>query len=434
MKRSRQGLQVVASVLLITFGQAADSCGCDEYRNGASADDEYICVKNQEEQGVTKCLPPNIIIYWVYMMTFLTEVDLADLDDAEYKANFTADYTTEVARAAVRLVDDIAMVNISAGSVVVSTEVTFDADGSAAERFVELASANGTSVFSAGFIATYGSATVANASISNASILPPLPPPGSAPPPLASLPPPPASPPALPASAPSPPASVSPLPASVPPPPPPLLPPLPDSAPPPPPSSPPLPDSAPPPPPSPSVANRTEGSEDGVGGASADDEMWDEAERLGLAVVACLVVGMAVGLAWRLLGRPWTERHADPPVKQARLMQGGDTDAGLGAKDNALLRDSQCMIASAAIANRANKGDLEGAKLRVVCNPLRDLNMELSAVVAKRKSHTPPEPGAVAPTPPTSNPLASRAKGPPGRKAPTRKRPAPKRATLEVPT
>eukprot|EP00854_Cymbomonas_tetramitiformis_P013135 gene13135-15507_t len=273
-------------------------------------------------------------------MTFLTEVDLADLDDAEYKANFTADYTTEVARAAVRLVDDIAMVNISAGSVVVSTEVTFDADGSAAERFVELASANGTSVFSAGFIATYGSATVANA----------------------------------------------------------------------------------------------KGSEDGVGGASADDEMWDEAERLGLAVVACLVVGMAVGLAWRLLGRPWTERHADPPVKQARLMQGGDTDAGLGAKDNALLRDSQCMIASAAIANRANKGDLEGAKLRVVCNPLRDLNMELSAVVAKRKSHTPPEPGAVAPTPPTSNPLASRAKGPPGRKAPTRKRPAPKRATLEVPT
>jgi hypothetical protein len=38
---------------------AGNSCGCDEYRNGASASDAVTCRKNQQEQGLWKCMPPS---------------------------------------------------------------------------------------------------------------------------------------------------------------------------------------------------------------------------------------------------------------------------------------------------------------------------------------------------------------------------------------
>ena len=43
----------------IFAGLPTNTCGCDEYRNGASASDAVTCKKNQQEQGRWKCMPPN---------------------------------------------------------------------------------------------------------------------------------------------------------------------------------------------------------------------------------------------------------------------------------------------------------------------------------------------------------------------------------------
>ncbi|KAK3242005.1 hypothetical protein CYMTET_48283 [Cymbomonas tetramitiformis] len=88
-----------------------------------------------------RCLPPPpppappVTIFWMVLVDFETvvDMDIALLDEAQYMADFNSDYVAEVANAANTSSDAVFILNITAGSVRVATQIGYSSDTRSAE-------------------------------------------------------------------------------------------------------------------------------------------------------------------------------------------------------------------------------------------------------------------------------------------------------------
>ncbi|KAK3267565.1 hypothetical protein CYMTET_23886, partial [Cymbomonas tetramitiformis] len=149
--------------------------------------------------------PPPPALAVTTLTTVIVDVTMTDMDDPEFKATFLDAYIVDTAAAAEVPYGNVEVLELSAGSVRVVSEVTFHTSVSDAEAFAEKATT--TEIFSSNFTNTYGSATVEDAeTIVLVSPPPPSPPP---PPPPHHHPPPHHRPPPPPPPSPSPPPPIT---------------------------------------------------------------------------------------------------------------------------------------------------------------------------------------------------------------------------------
>eukprot|EP00854_Cymbomonas_tetramitiformis_P004222 gene4222-5200_t len=104
--------------------------------------------------------PPPTLVTLTLIATI--EQDIAAFQDEAFKAEFTNDYLAEVSASADVRPEYVSIESITAGSVVVNSQVTFVDSVDEAFRFEASVSATNHSVFSAAFQGEYGTSTVSN--------------------------------------------------------------------------------------------------------------------------------------------------------------------------------------------------------------------------------------------------------------------------------